>query len=167
MSLEGERRQLVAEVASALVVDAEPTEAGLVAPATKAYFARGKPKPKKSQDDVLGFGVAEVAVALTPIAIAVSDGIVQFLWDETVKAMRGEAAPKIHAAVRALFNRSPPVEPKQAPAKESVTPIQLNQSILAEVHRRALSTAQDLGLKPDKARLLADAMVGRLATPDG
>ena len=100
-------------------------------------------------DQTLGFGMAEAVVLVTPV-----------VWTavhETVAKMADAATDSILArarsAIRRMLRRRKPAAPLP----------RFGSAELAEVRRRVLELAQETGLKPNRATLLADSVVGRLA----
>jgi len=111
---------------------------------------------------MLGFGVDLALTMLTPIALVVAKDVVTFVTAEVGRAAKEESRPLIAQRVRALFRRGKPEEGEpEAPDEE---PIELTDEQLHEVHRIALEKAKQLKLSADKAELLADSLVGELAT---
>jgi hypothetical protein len=168
MSSEPGERLLIAQVAREVVAREAPEEEEVFDPMADAFFA-GTQRRTTKDDDMLGFGVSDVAIALTPVVLAMTDDVVKYLWAETVKAMRGQAAERIHAAVRALFKRAGEgARSPAASAAAATTPgVPVTPALLAEIRKRCVVTAIGLGIKPERAGVLADAVVGQLAVSDG
>ncbi len=97
----------------------------------------------------LGFGLGEVVALVTPV--------VWLVVDQAAKKAAGSAvdgaAKGTKAALRKIFRR-------KAPAV-AVPPLTREQ--LGEVRRRVLETAAQRGLSQERAMVIADAVVARLA----
>jgi hypothetical protein len=111
----------------------------------------------KQRDDPLGFGVGEVAVLITPIALRVAREVLESLATPAAEASKRGLA-RLGDSVRRLIRRlrgkaAKPTRPR---------PAQLTEAQLARVRRVAQSSAEASGLPSDRASLLANAVVGRL-----
>ncbi|WP_211591415.1 hypothetical protein [Microbispora sp. H10836] len=136
-------RDVVAEVAPEELVLVNGL-AGLDDDAVMRRLGRGG-----GRREPLGFGLGEVAVLVTPV--------VWLVVEETARQMgsaAGEGAAKGTKAVLRRLTRRP------APA---VDVPDLTREQLAGVHRQVVETAVKHGLEDSRARLIADAVVGRLA----
>lgn len=97
----------------------------------------------------LGFGLGEIAALVTPVVWLVVDEAARQVGSAAVN----DAAKRTKAVLRKLFRR---------PAAAVVVP-DLTREQLAEVRQRVIETAVDHGLGESRARLIADAVTGRLA----
>lgn len=147
-------RELVDEFARQVLAAAAPEELA-VFEETSAEFHRDPEGvlSARGRDEAVGFGL-DLAL-LTPYVLAVATPVLGFLMSTVLDAARDEARPVVADLVRRLFRRAPP------DAKEK--PIRLTSEQAARVRDVAYDRAVDLGLPPDKARLLADAVAGGLA----
>jgi hypothetical protein len=137
----------VKEIARLVVSEVAPEELpvySILAEATLADPAR----MLEGRDDIrerLGFGVGEVTLLVTPFAVLAAREVVQYLTKCTLDAGKN--------ATTRIFRRR-----TQSPAEGS---LHLSAEQLAELRRIVLEKALELGLKPKKAELLADAFAGR------
>ncbi|MEU0566825.1 hypothetical protein ABZ297_15735 [Nonomuraea sp. NPDC005983] len=97
----------------------------------------------------LGFGLGEVAVLVTPVVWLVVDEAARRFGS----AVGEDAAKGTKAVLRKLLRR---------PAAAVVVP-DLTREQLAGVHQQVVETAVKHGLEDSRARLIADAVAGRLA----
>ena len=102
-------------------------------------------------------GANEAVVLLTPVALATLNEVVMFVGGEVKKSAQGEGAAWIQQAIKAVFKkfRQPEADDKKKPA--ALTPEQL-----AQVRKIAFNKARLLKLPEDRAKILADAVVGSL-----
>lgn len=100
----------------------------------------------------LGFGLGDVVVLVTPV--------VWLVLDEIAAKIVGGAVDSVSGRVRRLARR---VFRKGRAASVEVPPLTSEQ--LAEVRRRVVAEAVARGLSPEKAELIADAVVARLVLP--
>lgn len=158
---------LVTRLARAAVAQAAPEELPLFRATSEAYFNDPDSLERQaSGDDMLGFGVGEALVLVTPIALSVAREVLDFVVDEVrarardagkeaidrlVERLRGDGDE--HAAGRA----APP-----APTADDVPGLTVEQ--LRQVRALAVEKAQQFALPPEKVTLLADSLVGSLAT---
>jgi hypothetical protein len=151
------------------VAQMAPEELPLFRATSEAYlegdgaFERGK----GSGDDALGFGAGDTLVLVTPIALSVAREVLDFVVDEVRARAREAGKEAIDKLADRLLRKG---EHRQqdggatstlpaAPETPSLTAEQLRQ-----VRALAVEKAQQLALPPEKASLLADSLVGSLAT---
>src|SRR5574341_276932 len=152
---------LIAEVAKYLVSTLAPEELPLFRANSEAYFKN----PEKAlarqpgKDDLLGFGDGEAIVFVTPIVIAVTSDVVKFVAEEVKKSAQAEGTTLIGDTVKAMFKKLHPPD-----NQNKKTPPPLTAEQLTQVRAIAFKKARQLKLSEDRARILADSMVGSLAT---
>jgi hypothetical protein len=153
-------RALVDEFAQQVLLDAAPEELAIFEE-TAEEFHRDPDGVLRAQgkDEAVGFGL-DVAL-LTPYVLAVATSALSFLLSTVADAAKTEAKPVVAELVRRLFRRkAAPDDPDQAKAVPD--PVTLSTDQAGQVREVAFARASDLGLSEDKARLLADAVVGGL-----
>lgn len=140
-------RDVVAEVAA----EELPVVAGLVQLDEAAALRRMT--RRKQRPDSLGFGLGEVAVMVTPVVwLAVNEAARRIGNDAG-----GGVATWVKAAARKVLHR------RAAPAV--VPPLTREQ--LGVVRQLVLETAAQRGLSEQRASVIADAVVARLALAQG
>jgi hypothetical protein len=151
--------ELVVSLARTAIEARAPHELPMFEAASREFVADPRRVERRAApDDPLGFG-AEVAGALTPVALAVAGEVVTVLWEQVRSALREESDSVVRAWVRKLFVRLRGPSEAEPSEPASLTPEQL-----AQVKAVALAKAASLGLPSEEGMLLADAMVGALAT---
>lgn len=151
--------QLIAELARDLISQTAPQELPLFRANSEAFFTNPEKlfAGQKGRDEVLGFGVGDAVVMLTPAVLAITSEIVKFLNEEFKKSAKEEGTVLVGETVKKMFKKFRPEEKKEnSPAP--LTPEQLNQ-----VRELALKKARHLKLSDARCKLLADALVGSLA----
>lgn len=146
---------LTVDLARDVLGDVAPEELPLFAVTSELY--RRDPRAVEAQagsDDMLGFG-ADVIAAMAPIVLSVAGEVVSTLLKQLRMAVEGES----ESAVKALVRRMLRSDRSEAPSGAALTTQQLR-----EVRDVALSRARALNVPEKDAQLLAEAMVGRLAT---
>ncbi len=156
-----EDKELITELARDVVSQIAPQELPLLRANSEAYF-KDPQKALQSQpakDEMLGFGAGDAVVMLTPIVLATLNEVVIFVGAEVKKSAQGEGAAWIQQAIKALFNkfRQPEADHKKKAAA-------LTAEQLAQVRKIAFNKARQLKLSEDRAKILAEAIVGNLAT---
>jgi hypothetical protein len=153
--------QLVSELAKDILVDLAPQEKALFKPISEAYFKDPENvlAAQQGKDELLGFGAAEAATLITPIVLAVSTEVIQFLFEEARKALQSESSTLISQTVKSWFGKLQPNQEQKTPTPAPLTPEQLEQ-----VRKIAIKKARQLKLSEKNTKLLADAIVGGLAT---
>lgn len=151
--------QLVAEVARDLLAEIAPQEKALFRAISESYFK----EPTRSNtgqrggDELLGFGAAEAVTLITPALLAALGEVVRFLLGEAHKAMQTEGSTLVNDTVKSWFGKLRPEEKKKEPPP-------LTDQQLEQVRKIAVKKAQQLKLSEKNSKLLADAIVGSLAT---
>jgi hypothetical protein len=157
-------RDLVGELAHAVVGRVAPEELVLFEETEADYFRDPRLPGAGRRDEAVGFGL-EMAL-LTPYVLAVGTAVVRFLASvvsDTVRdELKDELKPAIPGPVRRLFRRDDsPAAGREA--REHARAPGLTVAKAREVRRVALQQARQSGLDDEKAALLADAFVGALA----
>jgi ABC-type transport system involved in cytochrome bd biosynthesis fused ATPase/permease subunit len=109
---------------------------------------------------MLGFGVDAAVVLLTPVALTVAKDVLGFLREQLAKQASKHGESLIDRVVDRLLRRGDD-EPAAEPTPE---PAELTDEQLDQVRDFALQKARQLKLPDAKAKLLADSLVGSLAT---
>ena len=158
-------RDLVGELARAVVRCVAPEELGLFAETEADYFRDpGLVLRVRSRDEAVGFGL-DLAL-LTPYVLVVGTAVVHFLAMVVSDAVRDEARdelkPVIAGRVRRLLRRDDPAvaDRREPDAHDRAPDVTAEQA--REVRQVALRQAMQSGLDEEKAALLADAFVGAL-----
>ena len=151
---------LVGELARDAVEAAAPQELPLFRAASRRFFddPDGSVQEQQGKDELLGFGIETAAILITPVALCVARSVVRFVIAEVTRAAKDESSSAIQSRVRRLFRRGDGDEADEAEVEG------LTDDQLVEVRRVALEKAAGFGLAPGQAEILADAMVGSLAT---
>jgi hypothetical protein len=159
---------LVGAVARDAIAVAAPQELPLFRAASRRYFDDPDvvERPRDGKDEVLGFGVETAAILLTPVALCVAKTVVSFVATEVARVTKEESRAVIQNRVRRLFRRGNGDGAADDAGEEADDVEALSDDQLVEVRRVAVEKATVLGLAPDKAQILADAVVGTLATAD-
>lgn len=152
-------RQLVTDVAREWLAEVAPQERALFRSISEAYFQNPDKviSEQAGKDELLGFGAAEAATLITPILLAMSSEVLKYLFAEAQKAMQNESTNLINEKVKSWFNKFRQKEDKKSPPP-------LTSEQLEQVRKIAVKKAQQLKLSEKNSKLLADAIVGSLAT---
>jgi len=163
MSTPAVEDQLVAELARSAVSKAAPEELPLFRATSEAYFEDPDALAvQRSRDEMLGFGVDAALVLVTPVALAVARDVLNFVIQEVRAQAREHGKDAIDGLVARLLHRGGKPETPVPPSEPD--PSTLTKEQLAEVRSLAVEKARQLKLAPERAELLADALVGSLAT---
>ncbi|TYP89000.1 hypothetical protein [Blastococcus xanthinilyticus] len=151
---EDERRALVQDLAAELVERVDPDELAVFDDAAEDYFRDpGAVLDPRRRDEAVGSGV-ELAL-LTPVVLAVAQQVVDYLAGVVVEAVGDGVRPRLLHAVRRLL-RLGDDEGTADP------PMALDSAQVEHVRAVALARARDVGLDDERARLLAESVVGGL-----
>jgi hypothetical protein len=149
--------QLVKDVSRDLVTEIAPQELPLFRASSEVFFQNPDEllSGRKSKDDMLGFGTGDAVVLMTPVIMAVSQQVILFVVEQVKKSAQEESSTLIDETVKKMF--------KKFRSKEQMKPAALTAEQLAQVRKAALKKARELKLSEERAKLLADAVVGTLA----
>ncbi|MDG9681223.1 hypothetical protein QC334_00480 [Streptomyces sp. DH18] len=140
-------RDLVRDVVTQVAPEELPLVAGLAGfdDATAVRRLRGRDRRREP----LGFGLGEVAALVTPVVwLALDQAVQRILGTWVDQAITGTGT-----TLRRLFRR---------PVSEPVTIPPLTPEQLALVRESVLTMAARRGLEPERATVIADAVVTRL-----
>jgi hypothetical protein len=153
---------VVADAAREIVARAVPQEMPLFRATSEAYFADPEKAlaENKPKDEMLGFGVEAAALLLTPVIIDVVRRVALALVKSAGDAVEKEGSEAVGGFVHKLFHRGK--GKGEGEAGDDVPDLSAEQ--LREVREIAYSRALELDVPEDRAGLLADAVVGSLAT---
>jgi hypothetical protein len=150
-------RELLDEFARQLLSETAPEELAIFDETADEYYRDPEGVLSASgRDEAVGFGL-DIAL-LTPYVLAIAGSVLTFLVDTFVDAAKNESKPVVADLVRRLFRRGR----QDAKAPEKAAPVALSATQVEKVRELALARARDLKLPDNKARLLADAIVGGL-----
>jgi hypothetical protein len=155
--------QIVADLARRLVAETAPHELPLFRATSAAYFRDPEDvlSRRKGRDELLGFGAEAAVILVTPVALEVAKSVLVFVATRTRAAAEKGAGQLIDDVVARVFGRL--YRHEGEPPSEDDAP-ELDDDELAEVRRVAFEKARQLDVPEDKAALLADSVVGCLAT---
>lgn len=164
--------ELVVALARATVERAAPEEMVIFPAASEAYLEGQDPSKRTRGDPMLGFGVDSAVVLLTPIALTVAKDVLGFLRTQLKKQAEEHGDEAFDWLVKKLLRRGDDTAnagvaagpADAAVATEPLQPAELTDEQLEQVRQLAIEKAEQLKLSKDKAELLADSLVGSLAT---
>lgn len=149
---------LVAELARATVERAAPEELPLFRATSEAYFTDPQALERRGgKDEMLGFGVDAAVMLLTPVALQVAKGVIGFLGEQLRERAREQGEGAIDRIIARLVSRD---GGEGEPAPE----LELTDEQLEQVRALAIEKGRALKLSDERATLLADSLVGSLAT---
>jgi hypothetical protein len=157
--------QLVSELARDLVGQTAPQELALFRPVSEAYFKdpdralKGQP----CKDEALGFGVAEAAIFITPIVLAVMTDVLKYLGEHVLQTVKEESSGLASDEVKHLFKKFRTENSgKDKDDTENASRVLAPEQIV-QVRGLAFEKARELHLATARANLLADSLAGSLA----
>ncbi len=158
-------RQLIGDLSREVVGRLAPWELPLFEPHSRAYFANpdGVAPDEGDKARSLGFDAGQAVALITPVVLPVVAEVVGFVTREVLKSAREESPALIGDLVRRLFKGFRPAAGAEGPVVP-LEPPPLTRKQLARVREIAFEKARRLELPEDRAALLADALVGGLAT---
>ena len=151
----------VTALARAAVERAAPEELPLFHATSEAYLrdpSALKQKPGGGKDEMLGFGAEAAMLLVTPVALSVARDVLVFLGEQVRRVARKEGEGAIDRLVDRAAGRDDDAAAGAPP------PLDLTDEQLEQVRAHALEKALLLKLPAAKAELLADSLVGSLAT---
>jgi hypothetical protein len=154
--------QLVTEVARDQVEQIAPQEAPIFPLLSEAYFQDPEKAHQRQggKDEMLGFAVEAGVVLLTPIVMTVTREVVEFVAGVVMTSVQTQSSSLVDEFVKKMFKKFR----REGEAKGEKLPPPLTREQIGRVREIALEKARQLKLAPDQAALLADSLVGSLAT---
>jgi len=150
---------LIADLARSTVERAAPAELPLFGPTSEAFFEDPAALERGGGGDkMLGFGVDAALVLITPAALSVAKDVVGFVAAQVRARLKDEGEGAVQSTLDRIFGKRKPDAPAEA------QPPELSDEELVRVREMALEKARLLKLPEAKAELLADSIVGSLAT---
>jgi hypothetical protein len=147
---------LVVALARATVEKAAPEELPLFQATSEAYFEDPQALEQGGgKDAMLGFGVDAAMVLMTPIVLQVAKDVIGFLGEQLRERAREQGEGAIDRIIARIVKR----DGDEGEAVEELTDEQLQQ-----VRDLAIKKGRALKLSDERATLLADSLVGSLAT---
>ncbi|TWJ20135.1 hypothetical protein [Micromonospora endolithica] len=149
-------RSLLVDLARPVVARISPGEDELFPLLTEAYFADpGAFAEPARRGGPLAFGLPEVLVLLTPVALAAMTEAVRYVVELAMR--KGHRVTS--AALRRAFRAAPPQS--VGSASDAQASLELTVQEWSEVRRIVEQVAVRGGVDPDQAALIADAVVGQ------
>jgi hypothetical protein len=150
----GEEDTLILDVSRQVVTDLAPGELEVFDATGDAYLDESTTGP--DGEEMLGFGV-EVVAFVTPFVVMATKAVVAYLSEVVTKALKEESSSVVAGYVKRLFRRFHDDDPQPPP-------VQLSIDEIKQAHAVALEKATAMGMKSERANLLADAIAGELVT---
>ena len=151
--------EAVASLSRAVVCDCAPDELPLLSSVLRSY--RNNPESlradKGAHDDMLGFGVQEIASFLTPVIVALGDSAITFLLD----IARDTAREELKAAIRTFLES--PKRSDDSAAGNSTVGLPLSKEEAQRLRTLIANRANDLHIPDEKAQLLVDSFLAYIA----
>jgi hypothetical protein len=154
-----DQNRLIADLTRDIVAQTAPQELPLFRTMSAAYFKNPDKvlKDQSGKDEMLGFGVSEAVIMLTPSILAIMSQVVTFVTAEVQKSVATNSADVIADLVSKMFKKFRPAEKKD---QENLLALTTEQ--LTRVRNLAYQEARKLALSDAQADLLADSIVGSL-----
>jgi hypothetical protein len=150
---------LITDLARDTVERVAPHELPLFDATSAAYFrdpSRVRGGGQKS-DQSLGFGASEGIAFLTPVVLAMTSAVVQYLAAELTDSLKEEASGAVQDLVRTMFRKL-----RREDGEDPIMPPPLTVEQLARIRRVAHVSALRHDLPADQADRLANAMLADL-----
>jgi hypothetical protein len=146
---------LVTEITRGILSEIAPEEMPVFAAASRTYLADPKAalRQLESKDNVLGFGVEDVAGMVTPAALLATSETLDFLMHVAKKGVEDGLTGEISQIVKAMFARF-------RSSRDAPSP--LTREHIDLIHRNVLAAARRQHLPTDKAQSLANAVTAQL-----
>ena len=160
--------QLIAELSRRVVTEVAPEERRSFDPICEAYFKNPEKtlKGEGGADDLIGFGVGEVAILLTPIVLEIVKDILKDVLKDSIKGSITRNAPVLIQKRKMFFKRFFSSNSSQSASPQYVQLLlPLNQEQLIQARQRAYERAVQLGVDADNANLIADSVTDSLQLP--
>jgi hypothetical protein len=161
--------QLIAELSRRVVSEVAPKERRVFQPISEAYFKNPEKtlKGEGGDDELIGFGMGEVALILTPFIIDIVKDVLKDLLKDSMKDSFKKNAPTLVEKLKAFFGNLFGSNSSDSISTQSAVQLllPLEQGQLVQARQRAYNRAIYLGVDENKASLIADSVVNTLQLP--
>lgn len=175
-----EGRKYIDEISKLVVGEVALEELDLFDELCEEYHTNPMPLETSTSgsDDPLAFGVEGVFIALTPIIMATTTSVVEYLLGQAADSVKQEGSARIKQWIKRAINpENSEKKPNQSEenqrreqekaikteTKEKTTPSVLTKEQLKMVRKIARRQAESYGLDSELANKMADALIGKLA----
>ncbi|WP_157740302.1 hypothetical protein [Micromonospora auratinigra] len=144
------------------VVDRVAPEEGEIFDVVREAYRRDPARLAASadgRDRMLGFGLEGTVALLTPLALGIGVEVVRQLSLEAVGAL--EVGDRLRGVLRRRRAADPPAALAPAPESAEPAPAAADHARIREV---VLTRCRQAGVDPDRADLIADAVIGALTS---
>ncbi|MCI0561125.1 MAG: hypothetical protein MN733_21785 [Nitrososphaera sp.] len=150
--------QLIGDIARDLVTQIAPEELPLFRPIREAYFKDPKKtlKGQAGKDEMLGFGVGDAAILITPIVLGVATDVVKYIGEQLLQTIKQEGATLATEALKKLFKKF------RTPAENEEETLALGAEQITTIRQLAFERARQLKLPEAQAENLADSIADSL-----
>jgi tetratricopeptide (TPR) repeat protein len=157
--------QLIAELSRRVVIEVAPEEHQAFNAISEAYFKNPKKtlKGKRGEDELIGFGIEEIALPLTPIILEVTKETLH----HHLKSVTSNRSPTLLERLKELLERLKKSVKRFFGAQFiPLMPLDLLLPLDEEqrkfIHQRVHDRAVQLGVNANKVSLIADSVVANL-----
>lgn len=150
-------QSLITDLAWVMVEKAAPSERYTFRPVARHYFAKSPDKRAKEHGGPLEFGLPEVTVAVTPVALAVATAVLQ----HTIDVVAGAAVKKGVAATSAALRRLLGLNGSSSSEAEQLVQLALTRKQWDGVRELIIRTAIANRIPEGQATVMADAVLSR------
>src|SRR5574341_2140968 len=99
-----EDHDFVNGLARELVVKFAPEEIDMFDDLAKEFYkAPTAPNVDDQSNDPLGFGLNEMLLAITPVALAMTNAVLNFIATSALEALKEQSSERIHTEIKKLF----------------------------------------------------------------
>ena len=157
MAIPQEQKVLLNEAAYRLVSEIAPEEIPIYVEVRNEYFAdpEGFVRPSQGDDEVLGIGEVIAIKTITKIVFPILNPILSYLLNAVTETVQEELGEEASNWIKTLFTPEQPPQPIFDQAELEV--------IAATINEIATTEAARLGLEPQQAQTVSDAVIARLA----
>ena len=151
-------RTAVTAMSRELLSQVAPGEMPLFTSVSRSYFAGSIPtRGHGNKDDLLGFGVGEAVVMLSPFVLRFAEDVWKSCEEQATKSASGVVI-EVFRRIRARFGGD---KKEAAPAPPSLSTEELQY--VRSVGRRCVA---NFDLSEEQKNLLVESLVGSLAVPE-
>lgn len=143
---------LTLEISEEMVSLINPKEASLFTEIADLYFENPNKFISEKQNTDAFLGAGDTFALITPAVIAAVEAVINYICLEVLKIAKDEAVSVLREKLRDFF--------KDLNETDKTTP--LNHSQIEIINSLAKRKAIEFGMKPDKAKQMAEALIGSI-----
>lgn len=145
-----EGKAFIQEISKRIITEISPEELDLFEELIDEFFQNPIPavNSEQNKDDLLGFGIDEIIIALTPATAAMVIAAINYISTQIIEITKESSAKTVKKRISELFKKKGGEE--------------ISKEQMRTIKKIAKQQAVEFGISPGKAEKMAKALIGSL-----